>query len=412
MTKFFYTFLFLLSISGLWAQPATQQKLEERKAQLLEEIRANERMLQETKKKEKSVVAVIQQQNAKIQLREKLISTTEKQAKLLNDDIYTNQLKINKLNKELEVLKEDYANMIVKSYKSRSERSRAMFLLSSQNFMQAYKRVQYMKQYAGYRKNQGDEIKVKSTALAVYNEKLAGLKIEKIKVIQEQEKEKQVLVKEKQEQEVLVNSIKKDKKKIIAEIKKKQQEANEIDKKIQRFIRDAIAAENKKTAKKAGPKTVSTGTSATKIVLTKEGKIESDNFKANKGKLPWPVEKGFVSQKFGNQPHQIQPKLIVHSNGVEITTESGSSARAVFAGTVYSIQILSPINTLVMIQHGDFITVYQNLSSVSVKKGDKVSIKQTIGKIRTNNSTGKTALKFSVLQNDTFLNPQSWIYNM
>ncbi|MBA4154445.1 peptidoglycan DD-metalloendopeptidase family protein [Flavobacterium sp.] len=412
MTKFFYTFLFLLSISGLWAQPATQQKLEERKAQLLEEIRANERMLQETKKKEKSVVAVIQQQNAKIQLREKLISTTEKQAKLLNDDIYTNQLKINKLNKELEVLKEDYANMIVKSYKSRSERSRAMFLLSSQNFMQAYKRVQYMKQYAGYRKSQGDEIKVKSTELAVYNEKLAGLKIEKIKVIQEQEKEKQVLVKEKKEQEVLVNSIKKDKKKIIAEIKKKQQEANEIDKKIQRFIRDAIAAENKKTAKKAGPKTVSTGTSATKIVLTEEGKIESDNFKANKGKLPWPVEKGFVSQKFGNQPHQIQPKLIVHSNGVEITTESGSSARAVFAGTVYSIQILSPINTLVMIQHGDFITVYQNLSSVSVKKGDKVSIKQTIGKIRTNNSTGKTALKFSVLQNDTFLNPQSWIYNM
>ena len=412
MTKSLYIFLFLLSVSCLWAQPNSQQKLEERKAQLLEEIRANERMLQETKKKEKSVVAVIQQQNAKIQLREKLINTTEKQAKLLNDDIYTNQLKINKLNKELVVLKEDYANMIVKSYKSRSERSRAMFLLSSQNFMQAYKRMQYMKQYAGYRKSQGDEIKVKSTELAVYNEKLAGLKIEKIKVIQEQEKEKQLLVKEKKEQEVLVNSIKKDQKKIIAEIKKKQQQANEIDKKIQRFIRDAIAAENKKTAKKAGPKTVSTGTSATKIVLTKEGKIESDNFKANKGKLPWPVEKGFVSQKFGDQPHQIQPKLIVHSNGVEITTESGSSARAVFAGTVYSIQILSPINTLVMIQHGDFITVYQNLSSVSVKKGDKVSIKQTIGKIRTNNSTGKTALKFSVLQNDTFLNPQSWIYNM
>ena len=163
MTKSYYTFLFLLSISGLWAQPGTQQKLEERKAQLLEEIRANEQILQETKKKEKSVVAVIQQQNAKIQLREKLISTTEKQAKLLNDDIYTNQLKINKLKKELEVLKEDYANMIVKSYKSRSERSRAMFLLSSQNFMQAYKRVQYMKQYAGYRKSQGDEIKIKST---------------------------------------------------------------------------------------------------------------------------------------------------------------------------------------------------------------------------------------------------------
>lgn len=412
MNKIVYTFFLLLFMSIAWAQPNSQQKLEERKEKLLEEIRVNERVLQETRKKEKSIVVVIQQQNAKIDLREKLINTTEKQAKLLSDDIYTNQLKINKLKKELEVLKEDYANMIVKSYKSRSERSRVMFLLSSQNFMQAYKRVQYMKQYAGYRKSQGDEINIKSSELAVYNEKLNGLKSEKVKLIAEQEQEKLALVQEKQEQEKLVKSIKKDQKKILAEIKKKQQEANEIDKKIQRIIREAIAAENKKTEKKSGTKTKSTGTSATKILLTEEGKIESNNFKTNKGKLPWPVEKGFVSQKFGDQPHPIQPKLTVHSNGVEITTESGSSARAVFAGEVYSIQILSPINTLVMIRHGDFITVYQNLTSVSVSKGDKVSIKQTIGKIRTNDSTGKTSLKFSVLQNDTFLNPQGWLYNM
>jgi septal ring factor EnvC (AmiA/AmiB activator) len=410
--KTFYSIFFLLFFSISWAQPNTQQKLEERKEKLLEEIRLNERILKETKKNEKSIVLVIQQQNAKIDLREKLINTTEKQAKLLSDDIYTNQLKINKLNKELEVLKEDYANMIVKSYKSRSERSRAMFLLSSQNFMQAYKRMQYMKQYAGYRKSQGDEINIKTKELALYNEKLNGLKKEKVKLIQEQEQEKTALVQEKQEQEKLVKSIKKDQKKLLAEIKKKQQEANEIDKKIQRIIREAIAVENKKTAKKSGTKVKSTGTSSSKILLTEEGKIESDNFKSNKGKLPWPVEKGFVSQKFGDQPSAIQPKLTVHSNGVEITTESGSNARAVFAGEVYSIQILSPINTIVMIRHGDFITVYQNLRSVSVAKGDKVSIKQTIGQIRTNDSTGKTALKFSVLQNDTFLNPQGWLYNM
>ena len=410
--KTFYSIFFLLFFSISWAQPNTQQNLEERKEKLLEEIRLNERILKETKKNEKSIVLVIQQQNAKIDLREKLINTTEKQAKLLSDDIYTNQLKINKLNKELEVLKEDYANMIVKSYKSRSERSRAMFLLSSQNFMQAYKRMQYMKQYAGYRKSQGDEINIKTKELALYNEKLNGLKKEKVKLIQEQEQEKTALVQEKQEQEKLVKSIKKDQKKLLAEIKKKQQEANEIDKKIQRIIREAIAAENKKTAKKSGTKVISTGTSSSKILLTEEGKIESDNFKSNKGKLPWPVEKGFVSQKFGDQPSAIQPKLTVHSNGVEITTESGSNARAVFAGEVYSIQILSPINTIVMIRHGDFITVYQNLRSVSVAKGDKVSIKQTIGQIRTNDSTGKTALKFSVLQNDTFLNPQGWLYNM
>ncbi|WP_396149502.1 murein hydrolase activator EnvC family protein [Flavobacterium sp.] len=412
MIKSVLTFLLILSSSILFAQTDAQKKLEKRKEQLLEEIRLNERILQENKKKEKSVVNVIQQQKAKIDLREKLIQTNEKQAKLLTDDIYTNQIKINKLNKELEALKEDYANMIVKSYKSRSERSRAMFLLSSKDFTQAYKRVQYMKQYAGYRKSQGDEIKVKTTELEVYNVKLAALKSEKEKIIQEQEKEKLVLVKEKQEQEKLVKSIKKDQKKIVADIKKKQQEAKDIDKKIQKAIRDAIAAENKKTAKKEGTKTKSTGSSPTKIVLTAEGKIESDNFKANKGKLPWPVEKGFVSLKFGNQPHPVQPSLTIHSNGVEITTESGSSARAVFAGEVMLIQVLSPINKAVYIKHGDFITVYQNLSTVSVNKGDKVGLKQTIGRIRTNESTGKTAIKFSVLQNDSFLNPQSWLYNM
>ncbi len=412
MIKSVLTFLLMLSVATLSAQTEVQKKLEKRKEQLLEEIRINERILQENKNKEKSVVTVIQQQNAKIELREKLIQTNEKQAKLLNDDIYTNQLKINKLNRELEVLKEDYANMIVKSYKSRSERSRAMFLLSSKDFTQAYKRVQYMKQYAGYRKSQGDEIKAKTTELEVYNVKLAALKSEKEKIIKEQEQEKLVLVKEKQEQEKLVKSIKKDQKKIAADIKKKQQEAKDIDRKIQKAIRDAIAAENKKTATKAGTKTTSAGSSSSKIVLTAEGKIESDNFKANRGKLPWPVEKGFVSLKFGDQPHPVQPSLTIHSNGVEITTESGSSARAVFAGEVMLIQVLSPINKAVYIRHGDFITVYQNLSAVSVNKGDKVDIKQTIGRIRTNESTGKTAIKFSVLQNDSFLNPQSWLYNM
>lgn len=412
MIKSVLTFLLILSTTFLFAQSEAQKKLEQRKEQLLEEIKMNERILQENRSKEKSVVNVIQQQKAKIDLREKLIQTNEKQAKLLNDDIYTNQLKINKLKRELEVLKEDYANMIVKSYKSRSERSRAMFLLSSENFTQAYKRVQYMKQYADYRKTQGDEINTKTTELEVYNVKLASLKSEKEKIIQEQEQEKLVLVKEKQEQEKLVKSIKKDQNKIVADIKKKQQEAKDIDKKIQKAIRDAIAAENKKTAAKSGTKTTSTGTSPSKIVLTAEGKIESDNFKANRGKLPWPVEKGFVSLKFGDQPHPVQPTLTIHSNGVEITTESGSSARAVFAGEVMLIQVLSPINKAVYIKHGDFITVYQNLSSVSVNKGDKVSLKQNIGRIRTNESTGKTAIKFSVLQNDSFLNPQSWLYNM
>ena len=408
MTKYIFSLIFLIFSSFVWSQTDAQKKLEARKAKLMEEIQQNEKLLREQKKKEKSVVNIIQAQNSKINLREKLIATNEKQAKLLDDDIYKNQLQLNQLNRELKSLKEDYANMIVKSYKSRSERSRVMFLLSSNSFLQAYKRAQYMKQYASYRKSQGEEIINKSVEIEVQNKKLAEVKSEKIQLITEQEKEKIALEEERKEQQKLVNSIKKDQKKIVAEINKKQKEAKDIDRKIQELIRAAIAEANKKTAKKSGTKTVSTGTSSSKIVLTPEGKIISDNFKANKGRLPWPVKKGFVSIKFGSQPHPVVKTTQINSNGIEITTDQGADAIAVFGGEVFLVQIITPIKKAVYVQHGDFITVYYNLSSVNVSKGDKIKENQVIGKIFTDGN-GKTAIKFSVLQNDVFLNPQSWL---
>ena len=146
--------------------------------------------------------------------------------------------------------------------------------------------------------------------------------------------------------------------------------------------------------------------------MTPEAKILSDNFKANKGKLPWPVEKGFVSSAYGNHPHPVISSLMIHNSGVDITTDQGATARAVFAGEVTSVMVLSPVNRAVMIQHGEFFTVYQNLSSVSVSKGDKVSIKQSIGKVRTNGDTGKTVIKFTISQNTTYNNPATWLFNM
>lgn len=435
MPKFILSLIFICLTSLMWSQESQQEKLEKRKAQIQQEIRDNEKLLQSVKKKEKSAVSVVIVQANKIKLKEKLINTTEKQAKLLSNDIYINQMQINKLNRELVILKEDYAEMIVKSYKSRSEQSRAMFILSSNSFLQAYKRAQYMKQYTGYRKMQGDEIKSKSDQLTVYNEKLGAQKSAKQKLIQENEKERLSLLKAKQEQEKLVKSIKKDKNKIAADIKKKQQEARAIDRQIDRLIREAIAEANRKAAleramekarneAKAGDTkeeikirakaivSSSSAVSSSRIELTPEAKILSDNFKANRGKLPWPVEKGFVSLPFGNQPHPQFSSLTIHNSGVEITTDQGATARSVFAGEVTSVMVLSPVNKAVMIQHGEYFTVYQNLSSVNVSKGDKVSIKQSIGKVRTNGETGRTVLKFTISQNTTYNNPSSWLFNM
>ncbi|MGO4817120.1 murein hydrolase activator EnvC family protein [Flavobacterium sp. W22_SRS_FP1] len=426
MPKFLVSLLFICMTSVLWSQSSQQEKLEQRKAEIQKEIRDNEKLLQSVKSKEKSAMNVFMIQKNKIRLKEVLINTTEKQAKYLANDMYINQMKINKLNKELLVLKEDYAKMIVKSYKSRSEQSRAMFILSSDNFLQAYKRAQYLKQYTSFRKNQGEEIKSKSVELVNYNNKLNAQKIAKQKLIAENEKEKVGLVKEKQEQEKLVNSIKKDKNRIVSDIRKKQRESKTIDKQIDRLIREAIAEANRKAALEkakaralaknanASPKEVAAAVakepvSSSRIELTPEAKLIADNFRANRGSLPWPVEKGFISLGYGDQAHPIYNTLVIHNSGVEITTNEGASARAVFGGEVASVMVLSPVNKAVMIQHGDYFTIYQNLSSVSVTKGDKISIKQVLGRVRTNGDTGKTVIKFLLLQNTTYTNPQGWL---
>lgn len=407
MSRFLIIVCFLFTTLSI-AQPSKQKKLEEQKAQIQKEIAAYKALLNDENKKEKSVLSQLAEQKARIRLSEKLISTTAKQKRLLEDDIYLTQLEINKLNRELKVLKDDYAKMIVKSYKSRNSKSRIMFVLSSENFLQAYKRIQYMKQYASFRKMQGDEIVEKQQKLNAAKAKLEAAKVEKEKVLAESEAEKKELEIQKKEQEKLVKEVQKNKKKYLAEINKKQKAAKELDRQIKKLIEEAIAVANKKNEKKTGVKASS---STSKFVLTAEGKIVSDNFKANKGKLPWPVEKGYVHQRYGNYQDPVY-KSVTHINtGVEIATEPGSNARAVFDGEVLQVQRVSANNKAVYIQHGDFITIYLNLQNVNVKPGDKVSIKQSIGKIHTD-SNGKAIIKFLVLQNTTTLNPEDWLFNM
>ncbi|MFD2908740.1 murein hydrolase activator EnvC family protein [Flavobacterium ardleyense] len=409
MNHFLKILLFFFITSIAFAQSSEQQKLEAKKAQILKEIADNKVHLESEKKKEKSVLNQITQQINLITLRQQLLNTTARQTRLLTDDIYLTQLELNKLNRELKVLKEDYEKIIVKSYKSRNDQSRVMFVLSSENFLQAYKRIQYMKQYAGFRKLQGDEIQVKQDKLVIAEKRLQESKKEKEKVLQETEKEKKALEEEKKEQERLVKSIQKDKKKYLAQIDQKQKEAKTIDARIKKIIADEIAEANRKNAAKSGTTAPKAGTAAaSKFVLSAEGKVVSDNFKANKGKLPWPVVDGYISLKHGDQPHPIHTNLTIHNSGVEISTKPGSTARAVFGGEVLQVQVISANNKAVYVQHGDFITVYLNLASVSVNKGQKVSIKQSIGTIHTD-SSGRAVIKFLVLQNTTTLNPETWL---
>ena len=418
MNKFLLTLFVVFFTLSVSAQIDEKEKLEQRKEQLQRELSEAKNKLQQEKKKEKSVLKEIASQNAQIQISEKIISTIAKQARILDDNIYLTQLEINKLNRDLKIMKEDYAKMIVKSYKSRSEQSRIMFVLSSNSFLQAYKRVQYMKQYAGYRKRQAEEIKIKQARLGVAVTSLQTNKKEKEVVIVEKTKIKAEHEKLKQEKEKTAKLIQKDKKKITAEIAKMDKERKAIDKKIKKMINDAIAAENRKrkaeqaaAAKKNGVTTPVkvTPVSSTKIELTPEGKLTSDSFKANKGQLPWPTEKGAIYIPFGNSKHPEFKTLDVHNIGIDIKSESGATARAVFNGEVSGVQVNQYTGTYtIMIRHGDFFTSYSNLSSVSVSSGQKVTTKQTLGKIKVNN-LGFSVLKFTLSQNTVTKKQKSWI---
>jgi septal ring factor EnvC (AmiA/AmiB activator) len=412
MSRFYkYLFLFftLFFFNLGFAQVNKQKELEEKRQTLLSEIKQINSLLFVTKKEEKSVLNQVEDLNSKIIARQNLIRVTNQQANYLSREINNNKAKIRLFENELKHLKADYALMIAKSYKSKSQHSRVMFLLSSESFLQAYKRLQYMKQYAKHRKIQGESIKKKSIVLEELNQGLLEDKKKKQVLIDENKLAKTKLSKELEEQKELVSILKKDGNKYARQIHKKQKEANKIDKQIEKLIRDAITASNKKNATNKGTKT--NGTSI-RLTLTPEAKLLAADFTKNKGKLPWPVKNGLVVKRFGNTRHPQLPNVTTYCSGVEITTEKNAKARAVFKGEVMEIQKIKGASNAVFIQHGNYITVYQNITNVMVKKGDLVLTKQEIGSVATKASSGKSILKFLVYQNNQKMNPASWIYKL
>ena len=214
-------------------------------------------------------------------------------------------------------------------------------------------------------------------------------------------KEQNKLNEEKALQQDIISKIKKKERKYKNEIKKKQREQQKINHKIEKIIRDEIARSNKKA-----------GIKSSKFALTAETKLLATQFAGNKGEFPWPVDRGFVSRGFGRQKHPTLSGIYVESNGVRVTTEKGSNARTIFDGTVLLIQVTPGNKKAVFVQHGNYISVYSNLESLSVKTGDKVSTKQILGRIFTDKLTNKTILPFKLYKDSTPLNPTSWIYKM
>ena len=391
-----------------FAQSKKQQELEEERQRLREEIAQMKQLREENKQKELSVLDQVESINSQISVRTNLIKIINEQSNLITREINANFKKIDAYRKELTVLKEEYAKMISRSYKSKSHQSKIMFLLSSSDFAQAYKRLQYMKQYNEHRREQAERIEQSTLELQRLNTDLSTQKKEKQSLVDENRNEQEELKEEKIQQQFLMASIRKKQGTYTKQIKQKEQQASAIDKAIEKLIREAIARANKKVSKK---KVSKKGTS-TSFALTAEAKILADNFTANKGKLPWPVGTGRITKMFGRQPHPTLPNIQINSSGVEIETKAGEKARAIFEGEVIAIQKLKGASRLVQIRHGNYITTYYNIENISVSEGDKVATKQSIGQVRTNPITGRAIMKFLIYQNAKRLNPQSWVYKM
>jgi septal ring factor EnvC (AmiA/AmiB activator) len=375
--------------------------LEAQKKRLQQEIVQINSLIKESTKKRANVLTEVENVQLKMDRQDALIRLTNRQINRLNQDITLNLRNIEQLRQELEALKKNYSDMIVAARKNKSTQNRLMFVLSSESFWQAYKRLAYMKQYAAYRKQQGEQIAAKTKTLQQYNKDLVAQRKEKEALIRNNRIAQQELDSVRKKQNSLILQLKKRERSFAAQIKKKQKQQEAIDKEIDRLIREAIAASNKKA-----------GTKTTTFVLTPEAKALAASFASNKGRLPWPVAKGIVTQKFGTQRHPVVRTTTIKSNGVTLSVPQGAEARSVFEGKVLNIVQFKGSNPIVLIQHGNYITSYKNLSTVFVKKGDRVSAKQSIGKIFTNKDTNKTALQFSLFQNTTPQNPALWLYQM
>lgn len=393
--------ILLLLILPIISFSQSRQELEKQRIIIQKEIKEINSLLFKSQKKEKNLLSDLSDLNKRITARSRLIENINKETKLLTEEIKENQQQVDQLQSRLEVLKKDYANMVVQSYKSRTKQSRLMFLLSSQDFLQAYKRMQYINQYANYREKQGEEITLETIKLQNLNDYLKDTKTEKEMLLVVNQKEKDSIGKEKISQESLVKSVKKKEKKYITQIKQKQKAEKLIDKKIEKLIAEAIAKSKKKSNLKSSG-----------FALTPEAKKLEKDFISNKGKLPSPVERGVVVRHFGKQSHPTLRGITIESNGVFYATEKNANARVIFNGKVLAIQVLPGKKKAVLIQHGNYISVYKNLDNVTVQKGDKVSTKQELGKIHTDKTTGKTILAFVLFKEIHRQNPEEWVYKI
>lgn len=394
--------LWVFFITPLHAQDKKAQ-LQQKKAKIEEEINYTNKLLKETKKSKQASLNQLVLLNKQINKRQELISVISSEINNLDNRINQTSDTIQHLTQTISRLKDEYARMIYYAGKNRNAYSRLMFIFSAHDFNQAYQRLKYFQQYSSYRQNQVRIIKENQVILSQKLGLLEKQKRDKLSLKQMEEGEKKKLTVEKNDQDKTVKNLSQKEKDLL----KKLRDSEKAARKLQQAIENLIAEEIKKAsaaAKKAGTKP----TPENKFGLTPTEIQLSSSFAGNKGRLPWPTEKGIISSTFGEHPHPVLKGIKTKNNGIDISTSAGESARAIFDGEVTSTMTLPSYNNVVIVRHGEFLTVYSNLGQLFIKKGDKVKTKQRIGVIQSDEN-GKTRIHFELWQGKNIQNPESWI---
>ena len=381
--------------SFIHAQSTKIKELENKRIQLKKEIKEINGLLIDNTKQAKMAYGDLENISIKINRNQDLIKINNEQINFLTSTIVKNERKVNQLKIDVDKAKNDYSKMIYNSYKSRLKESRLMFLLSSENFLQALKRTQYMNQYSDNRRSYANKIDSNIEKIKLINDTIIKNIESKESLLAENKLEEKKLSQEKNKQTNLINGLKRKENNYKNDIDKKQKLSNQLNKEIEKLIKEAIKESNKNSTKNV-------------FTLTPEAKLTAKNFLSNKGNLPWPVERGVIIQKFGLQPHPVVRTTKIQSNGIVIATTKNASVRSVFNGVVLSVLKFKSSNLTVLIQHGNYITAYKNLASVFVEKGQKVSSLESIG-ITLDNDESKTTLQFSIFENTKALDPYLWI---
>lgn len=378
-----------------------KQELQQKKKELQKEIIYTNKLLNETAENKKASINQLVQLNKKIGAREELIRTMNQEIDLIDVSIDSNQTVLDSLNVTLKSLKDEYAKILRSAYKNRSAYDQLMFVFSSQDFNQAFKRLKYLQQFTRYRKSQVLKIEYTQEQLNKQLIELEAVKQSKKNLLASIQNEFQKLGSEKSQKQTVVNQLQGREKELKKQLQDKKKASQQLEKAIERIIAEEIR-KAREAAKKAGKDSKG-------YPLTPEAKELSNSFTANQGKLPWPVLEGLITEKFGEHPHPALPGVKVQNNGIDISTTKGSIIRSIFEGEVTAVIIIPGGGKGVMIRHGEYLSVYTYFKELYVKKGDKVTTKQDLGVVVTDDDN-KTNLHLEIWKNTTKLNPELWLY--